>query len=189
MRGIVRLALVLSLCAAPLLAHGSWSSVSADTGAVYKCEQGGQVAYQGVPCPLDVKQTPARREEQTQEEREAVEALVQRAEKVSQEAVRANAIEKPNGDKAALPEFDVEAHCEEYARQTGPRNATLYNLCVDNEQDSYNKSANLFGRVSQGMQRQCVEYGNQAEHGSYMLLEICLENELDAARNPSQFER
>lgn len=60
MQGTVKPALLLALVAAPLLVHGSWSSVSVGTDAVYKCEQGGQVTFQDTSCPPGATQTPAR---------------------------------------------------------------------------------------------------------------------------------
>lgn len=60
MQGTVKPALLLALVAAPLLVHGSWSSISVGTDAVYKCEQGGQVTFQDTSCPPGATQTPAR---------------------------------------------------------------------------------------------------------------------------------
>lgn len=51
MQWMRKLALAAGLVAAPLLAQAGWSSVSASSGAVYKCVDGENVAYQAIVCP------------------------------------------------------------------------------------------------------------------------------------------
>lgn len=74
MQQVRKLAVVVGLALLPAVAQGGWSSVSAGSGAVYKCVESGHVTYQAGPCPAGATQTLPGRAKQNQEQREAVEA-------------------------------------------------------------------------------------------------------------------
>lgn len=179
MQQVRKLAVVVGLALLPAVAQGGWSSVSAGSGAVYKCVESGHVTYQAGPCPAGATQTLPGRAKRTQAERAAIEALVQKAEALSQQAARA----RPNRKAVALPELDVERRCERVASAGGTYSATTYNGCIRMERDAYDSIKSSYGSAAKSARQRCQEVATVSDGGSYSTLKACIEMETDAARN------
>lgn len=82
-----------------------------------------------------------------------------------------------------LPRYDPEAYC-----QADTDSNSLYNLCIDDEQDYYNALRQRWSDVPADIKRYCID-DNQAGSGrpSYSMLELCISDEVDAAENESTF--
>lgn len=157
-------------------------------GQIFKCVDAvGNVAYQSAYCPKGSEEIRLKIRggravpvvTQSQDDSEDSSRIMERhsqAQTVQQQ-------------RHTLPVLDTEMYCENYARTTGTRHASLYNLCIETEQSDYDSLARLFGQVSTEVQEACTEYARSIEGGSYGLLKLCIENEATALQNPAQFRR
>lgn len=85
-----------------------------------------------------------------------------------------------------LPRFDVERHCEKLS-QIGGGSHSMFNTCIELEQDAYDTLRARWGEVSARIRRHCGELG-AIGGGSYQMVETCVEMEQEAASGRRSFK-
>lgn len=85
-----------------------------------------------------------------------------------------------------LPRFDVERHCEKLS-QIGGGSHSMFNTCIELEQDAYYTLRARWGEVSARIRRHCGELG-AIGGGSYQMVETCVEMEEEAASGRRSFK-
>lgn len=85
-----------------------------------------------------------------------------------------------------LPRFDVERHCEKLS-QIGGGSHSMFNPCIELEQDAYDTLRARWGEVSARIRRHCGELG-AIGGGSYQMVETCVEMEQEAASGRRSFK-
>ena len=85
-----------------------------------------------------------------------------------------------------LPRFDVERHCEKLS-QIGGGSHSMFNTCIELEQDAYDNLRERWGEVSARIRRHCGELG-AIGGGSYQMVETCVEMEQEAASGRRSFK-
>lgn len=84
-----------------------------------------------------------------------------------------------------LPRFDVEGYCEEIA-EFGGGSHSIYNGCIDMEQQSYNRLKDDWPTLSARIRNYCTEIGTFGGE-SYSTMQGCVDMETQAASGQRGF--
>ena len=87
-----------------------------------------------------------------------------------------------------IPRYDVAVHCENMAGIGGNYSASVYNTCVEVEQDAYNGLKTRWEGLPNRVRSHCDELASIGGTGSYSVLETCVEVEMDAEGNKKAFQ-
>jgi len=80
-----------------------------------------------------------------------------------------------------IPRYDPQAYCE-----SDTDSHSLYNLCIDDEQQYYDHLRSAWPSVPEDIRQYCIA-DNQGALPSYALLDLCVSDETEAASNKSTF--
>ncbi len=84
-----------------------------------------------------------------------------------------------------VPRFDVESYCEDVA-EFGGGSHSIYNGCVDMEQQAYNRLKADWPSLSTRVRDYCTEIGTVGGP-SYSTMQGCVDMETQAASGQSEF--
>ena len=85
-----------------------------------------------------------------------------------------------------IPRYDPERHCREVA-EFGGGSSTIYNGCIDLEQDSYNDLRARWAYLPTRIRSHCDDVARFGG-GSYQILHGCVQMEEEAAGSPRSFK-
>ncbi|MCK0743549.1 hypothetical protein [Chromohalobacter nigrandesensis] len=85
------------------------------------------------------------------------------------------------------PRYDVESHCEQVASVGGSPSNTMYNSCIEMEQQAYDNIKQGWSSIPGGTQQHCDQVATVGGAGSYTMLESCVQMETQAADDRSEF--
>lgn len=85
-------------------------------------------------------------------------------------------------DTLPLPDFDVNRHCENAARASGTLSKSILLVCLEQEQEAYNKLKIKWPRMPDDVQRVCLD------EPSYQFVYFCLDREIAAAEKLKHFQ-
>lgn len=85
-----------------------------------------------------------------------------------------------------IPRYDPERHCREVA-EFGGGSSTIYNGCIDLEQDSYNDLRGRWAYLPARIRSHCDDVARFGG-GSYQILHGCVQMEEEAAGSPRSFK-
>lgn len=86
-----------------------------------------------------------------------------------------------------MPRYDVEGYCKAVAGIGGSFSNTMYNSCIDMEQQAYSGIKPSWGAVPVETQGYCDDVASVGGPGSYTMLESCVQMETSAAEQTKQF--
>lgn len=89
---------------------------------------------------------------------------------------------------AAMPHYDVAAHCDEIAGFGGTYSEAMYASCFDMEQESYDRLKPGWDALPGRLRDHCDRIARFGGPGSYAMLEGCVEMETQAASTDKTFE-
>ena len=78
-----------------------------------------------------------------------------------------------------MPRYDVEAYCRQAADISGG-SATIFNGCIDMEQDAYDKRKAMWPSIPSST-RSYDDEVTRLSSGSYSILDGCIDMEMDTA--------
>jgi hypothetical protein len=85
---------------------------------------------------------------------------------------------------APMPYYDVERHCRRIASFGGSYSATLYDGCLDMEQNAYDNLKPYWSSLPSAMRQHCDRIARSGG-GNYTILEGCVQMEESASRRSS----
>lgn len=86
-----------------------------------------------------------------------------------------------------MPRYDPASYCRQLS-DTGGGSATIYNSCIDMEQNAYNKRKPEWSSLPMKTRNYCDSLARMGGGGSYTILDSCIDMEIGAAGSTPEFK-
>ncbi|PBC11300.1 hypothetical protein [Mesorhizobium sp. WSM3859] len=86
-----------------------------------------------------------------------------------------------------MPRYDAAGYCRQLS-DMGGGSSTVYNSCIDMEQNAYNKRKPEWSSLPIKTRNYCDNLASMGGKGSYTVLDSCIDMELGAAGSTPDFK-
>jgi hypothetical protein len=94
----------------------------------------------------------------------------------------------PVAAAAAMPDYNVDAHCREIAAFGGGFSEMFFHGCLTQEQAAYNGLKSRWDGLPSAVRAHCDEIARFGGGGTYMILSGCVDQELSAGQQNRDFK-